>query len=84
MLDKNDKNSGKGCLIFALVVFGLAAIKPLMMLIFGASSGEIYNSVSVDRTTGDISNDVNYLRACFIILIIAIGIYAYNHFKKND
>lgn len=84
MLDKNDKNPGKGCLIFALVVFGLAAIKPLMMLIFGASSDEIYNSVSVDRTTGDVTNNIEYLRTCFIILIVAIGIYTYNHFKKDE
>ncbi len=86
MLNKEDKNPGKGCLIFSLILFGLATIKPLTLLIFGASYEEIQNSVSFDRTTGYIRNDVDYLRFCFILVIIAICMYAYNHIKKykND
>lgn len=79
----NENSDRKGCLIFALVVFGLAALKPLLGLILGASTEEINSSVTYDRVSGEATNDIEYLRGCFIFLIIALIIYIYPYFKKK-
>lgn len=82
MSNENNNSDRKGCLIFALIAFGLAAFKPLMGLIMGTSTDELYSSVSYDPNTGEASNDIEYMRTCFIVFIIALIIYLYPYIKK--
>ena len=83
MSNVNDNSERKGCFIFALVAFALAAFKPLMGLIFGSSTDEIYSSVTYDRVSGEATNDIDYLRGCFIFLIIALIVYVYPYLKNQ-
>jgi hypothetical protein len=78
-----DNSERKGCLIFALVAFGLAAIKPLLALIFGASTEEIYSMETYNTRTDEVTNDIEYLRLTFVLLIVALIIYGYNKYKKG-
>lgn len=73
----------KGCLYLGLGIFALAAFKPLMGLILGSSTDEIYSSGSYDYETGDFTKDIDKLRAAFIFLIIALIIYFYPKIKKK-
>lgn len=81
-MDENNSNNSLGCLIFALIAFCLAAFKPLLALIFGADSDEIYSMETYDPNTDSVSNDIAYLRATFVLLVIALVIYGYNKLKK--
>lgn len=80
---KIDNSDRKGCLIFALIAFALASFSPLMGLIMGTSTEEIYDSVTYDKVSGEATNDIEYLRFCFVFLIIALVIYLYPYLKNK-
>ena len=73
----------KGCLYFALIAFALASIKPLLALIFGASSEDLESMQSYDPRTDTVSSDLGYLRITFFLLVLAIIIYLYHKIKSK-
>lgn len=79
---KNDSDR-KGCLYLGLGVFALASFKPLIGLVLGASTEELYSSGSYDYDTGDFTKDIDMLRAGFIFLIISVIIYILPYFKNR-
>jgi hypothetical protein len=77
MTDEND--GSKGCLIFAAVIFGLAALSTALGFVFG---GKSFLSKFLDEDSE--GTNIGYLRTAFIILVIAGGIYVYNNYIKSN
>lgn len=76
---EREKQSSRGCLIFAAIIFGLAALSTALGFIFGGKSflSEFLNEDSEGTNIG-------YLRITFIILVITGAIYAYFHYFKKQ
>jgi|688.fasta_scaffold1224795_1 hypothetical protein len=76
----NSENDGsKGCLIFAAVIFGLAALSTALGFVFG---GKSFLSDFLDEDSE--GTNIGYLRTTFILLVIAGGIFVYNNYIKKD
>lgn len=78
-MSDSDNSTSKGCLILAVVVFGLAAISTVLGLVFGGKS--FLNEFLDDDNEGV---NLDYLRFTFILLVIAGGIYLYNNYIKKN
>ncbi len=81
MSKDSDKKESKGCLITAVVIFGLTALNPLITLIFVGELGELEG---VDYDIGETYSILSNLRLTFLALIIALIYYIWAHFIKRS
>jgi hypothetical protein len=71
-------DGSKGCLVFAAIIFGLAALSTALGFIF---QGKSFLTEFLDEDSE--GTNISYLRTTFIILIIAAVIYLYSNYKKD-
>ena len=77
-MDK-EKDGSKGCLVFAAIIFGLAALSTALGFIF---QGKSYLTEFLDEDSE--GTNISYLRTTFILLIIAAVIYFYSNYSKKS